>query len=132
MYFTYLENVELFFFYHLLPPPLPHKYTLRKASVGGCPAWQSVIACNACCRKHESSSIPCVTNIFAFPKNNRIFSTIGIICLLLYLLGFTMVQNSGNYWLQLIDDYCSGIPLLVIALVECLSLSYIYGMPRYL
>ena len=60
-----------------------------------------------------------------------ILQFLGIICLILYLLGFTMVQNSGNYWLQLIDDYCSGIPLLVIALVECLSLSYIYGMPRY-
>jgi len=65
-----------------------------------------------------------------FPKL-RIEVLTGIICLLLYLLGFTMVQNSGNYWLQLIDDYCSGIPLLVIALVECLSLSYIYGMPRF-
>ena len=42
-----------------------------------------------------------------------------------------MVQNSGNYWLQLIDNHCSGIPLLVIALVECLSLSYIYGMARF-
>lgn len=42
-----------------------------------------------------------------------------------------MTLHSGNYWLQVIENYAVGIPLLVIALVECLSVSYVYGVERW-
>ena len=55
----------------------------------------------------------------------------GIICLASFLLGITTVLSSGEYWLQFIDSHCSGIPLLVIGLVEVLAISYLYGIERF-
>ena len=54
----------------------------------------------------------------------------GMICLVSFLMGIPLVQSSGEYWVQLYDNYCSGIPLLTIALVECLAISYTYGIDR--
>ena len=45
-------------------------------------------------------------------------------------MGLPLVQSSGEYWMQLIVNYCSGISLLIIALVECIAVSYIYGIDR--
>lgn len=45
-------------------------------------------------------------------------------------MGLPLVQHSGEYWLQLIVEYCSGIPLLIIALVECIAICFIYGIDR--
>ncbi|XP_048576904.1 sodium-dependent neutral amino acid transporter B(0)AT3-like isoform X2 [Nematostella vectensis] len=55
----------------------------------------------------------------------------GLISLVICVLGFPLVQHSGEYWVQLVDGYCSGIPLLIIALVECIAISYIYGIDRF-
>ena len=46
------------------------------------------------------------------------------------VMGLPLVQQSGEYWMQLIVNYCSSIPLLIIALVECIAVSYIYGIDR--
>ena len=46
-------------------------------------------------------------------------------------MGLPLVQQSGEYWMQLIVNYCSSIPLLIIALVECIAVSYIYGIDRW-
>ena len=54
----------------------------------------------------------------------------GIACLLLYALSFTMVTTSGSYWLQIFENYCSGIPLLAIALVEVIAIAYGYGLRK--
>ena len=46
-------------------------------------------------------------------------------------MGLPLVQQSGEYWMQLIVNYCSSIPLLIIALVECIAVSYVYGIDRW-
>jgi len=35
--------------------------------------------------------------------------------------------QGGNYLLQLMDTYCTGWGLLLIALVECVAVSWVYG-----
>ena len=55
----------------------------------------------------------------------------GLVCLVCCLLGLPLVQYSGEYWVQLYINYCSGIPLLIIALVECIAISYVYGIDRW-
>lgn len=55
----------------------------------------------------------------------------GVICLVSFLFAATTVLSSGEYWLQFIDSHCSGIPLLVIGLVEVLAISYVYGVDRF-
>ena len=32
------------------------------------------------------------------------------------------------YWLQIIDYYCAFMTLMMICIVECLLVGYIYGM----
>jgi len=36
-------------------------------------------------------------------------------------------MQGGNYLLQLMDTYCTGWGLLIIALVECIAVSWVYG-----
>jgi len=59
-----------------------------------------------------------------------IIRTTGVICMLIYLPSLVMTQYSGNYWLQIIENYSVGIPLLVVALLEVISVSYLYGIER--
>ena len=40
-----------------------------------------------------------------------------------------VVFQGGNYLLQLMDTYCTGWGLLIIALVECIAVSWVYGKP---
>ncbi|XP_015780280.1 PREDICTED: sodium- and chloride-dependent transporter XTRP3-like [Acropora digitifera] len=65
-----------------------------------------------------------------FPKLKKEYIS-GLVCLVCCLLGLPLVQYSGEYWVQLFINYCSGIPLLIIALVECIAISYVYGIDRF-
>ncbi|KAK2560677.1 Sodium-dependent neutral amino acid transporter B(0)AT3 [Acropora cervicornis] len=65
-----------------------------------------------------------------FPKLKKEYIS-GLVCLVCCLLGLPLVQYSGEYWVQLYINYCSGIPLLIIALVECIAISYVYGIDRF-
>ena len=47
--------------------------------------------------------------------------------LLTYLLTWFAIFQGGNYLLQLMDTYCTGWGLLIIALVECVAVSWVYG-----
>ena len=42
-----------------------------------------------------------------------------------------VVLQGGIYLLHLIDSYCAGISLLVLAFLECLVLQWIYGQHRF-
>ncbi|KAH8299539.1 hypothetical protein KR044_002512, partial [Drosophila immigrans] len=45
-------------------------------------------------------------------------------------LGFT--TNSGMYWLQLMDKYAANWSVLLIAILECVLIAWIYGAQRFL
>ncbi|KAM8711134.1 hypothetical protein ACLKA7_000293 [Drosophila subpalustris] len=45
-------------------------------------------------------------------------------------LGFT--TNSGMYWLQLMDKYAANWSVLLIAIMECVLIAWIYGSQRFL
>ncbi|XP_055380801.1 sodium- and chloride-dependent glycine transporter 1 [Condylostylus longicornis] len=45
-------------------------------------------------------------------------------------LGFT--TNSGMYWLQLMDKYAANWSVLLIAISECVLISWLYGSERFL
>ncbi|XP_055499432.1 sodium- and chloride-dependent neutral and basic amino acid transporter B(0+)-like [Leucoraja erinacea] len=69
-----------------------------------------------------------------FPKMlklKRIYMTSGI-CLLFYFLGLVFVTEAGIYWLNLIDYFCTGWILLIVALLEVTGLSWIYGINRFI
>lgn len=61
-------------------------------------------------------------NIFAL--------SLGLTCLVSFLLGLIFAMRSGNYWLALFDQFAGSIPLLVIGFTEMISVIYIYGIDR--
>ena len=40
-------------------------------------------------------------------------------------------HNAGNYIFTIYDNFCGSIPLLVIALFECIGVAYFYGLQRF-
>ena len=55
----------------------------------------------------------------------------GSICLLLCVMSLMFCHNAGNYTFTIYDNFCGSIPLLVIALFECLGVAYCYGLQRF-
>lgn len=53
------------------------------------------------------------------------------ICGFCYLIGFLFCQHSGQYWLQMFDNYCATLPLLFIGFFELVGVSYIYTTERF-
>uniref|UniRef100_H2YE50 Transporter n=1 Tax=Ciona savignyi TaxID=51511 RepID=H2YE50_CIOSA len=65
----------------------------------------------------------------AFPRQLRhqkcIFTL--AVCVFLLLIGLPLVTQGGFYYLHLLDSYVASYSLIVCAIVEMLSISYIYG-----
>ena len=56
---------------------------------------------------------------------------IGTICLMLCIMSLMFCHNAGNYTFTIYDNFCGSIPLLVIALFECIGVAYFYGLQRF-
>ena len=54
----------------------------------------------------------------------------GIICSLCLIISMVFSHGAGNYVFTLFDNFAGSVPLLVIALFECLAISYVYGLNR--
>ncbi|XP_064609969.1 sodium- and chloride-dependent GABA transporter 3-like [Liolophura sinensis] len=61
----------------------------------------------------------------------KVLVTLGI-CMASYLSGLIFVTKGGMYWFQLFDWYLCFFALMLVALLECLVVSYIYGIERFL
>ncbi|CAL8294613.1 unnamed protein product [Merluccius merluccius] len=66
-----------------------------------------------------------------FPKNWSKEVLTGIMCLSSFSLALIFTLPSGSYWLTLCDSFAGSIPLLVIAYVELMAISYLYGIDRF-
>lgn len=53
------------------------------------------------------------------------------ICVLGFLLGLSCATRGGMYMLQLIDNYAATYSLLLIAIAECVTLTYVYGLDNF-
>ncbi|KAL3886790.1 hypothetical protein ACJMK2_026762 [Sinanodonta woodiana] len=68
-----------------------------------------------------------------FRKNQkRKFALLVCICIFCFLIGLIFCSQGGMYILQLFDNYAATYSLLIIGLVECLALSWVYGVDRFL
>ncbi|XP_073831238.1 sodium-dependent neutral amino acid transporter B(0)AT3 isoform X1 [Musca autumnalis] len=56
---------------------------------------------------------------------------VGGLCFSCCLISMSFANGAGSYIFQLMDSFAGNFPLLVIALFECLSISYIYGIRRF-
>lgn len=64
-------------------------------------------------------------------SNVRMEYISGGICITCFVLGLSMVQDSGSYVVQLFDKFSANVALLVIAICEFVSVSWFYGYERY-
>ncbi|KAM3614300.1 uncharacterized protein V6R79_012421 [Siganus canaliculatus] len=55
----------------------------------------------------------------------------GLLCLIGFVASLIFALGSGNYWLEIFNNYVGSIPLLIIAFFEIVSVSYIYGINRF-
>jgi len=45
-------------------------------------------------------------------------------------MGIIFTTGAGQYWLKLFDTFAGSFPLMVIALLEVVGVSYVYGWRR--
>uniref|UniRef100_A0A1I8P2J0 Transporter n=1 Tax=Stomoxys calcitrans TaxID=35570 RepID=A0A1I8P2J0_STOCA len=56
---------------------------------------------------------------------------VGGLCFSCCMISMCFANGAGSYIFQLMDSFAGNFPLLIIALFECLSISYIYGIRRF-
>ncbi|XP_075169200.1 glycine transporter [Haematobia irritans] len=68
-----------------------------------------------------------------FP-NSRQYKTwvVFFVAILGYIGGLGFTTNSGMYWLQLMDTYAANWSVLLIAITECILITWIYGSQNFL
>lgn len=68
---------------------------------------------------------------FFYKGHRRKLLLLGI-CLVSFGVGLSMVTEGGLYVFQLFDYYaCSGIPLVLFAILESICIGWVYGADRY-
>ena len=65
-----------------------------------------------------------------FPNMRKELVTL-VVAVILFLLGLALVCGPGFYVFQIFDDYSVTIPLLVIALFQCIGVAWVYGNDKY-
>lgn len=54
----------------------------------------------------------------------------GVVCLVCFVISLAFATSTGPYVFDLFDSYCANIPLLVVAFMECVAISYKYGLKK--
>ncbi|CAL8102338.1 unnamed protein product [Orchesella dallaii] len=74
-----------------------------------------------------------VNTVFESPYFSHIRKEIltAIVCFVSFLGGLIFVTGAGEYWVSLFDGYASTTGLVIIALMEIVSVMYIYGHERF-
>ncbi|KAI3383826.1 hypothetical protein SNEBB_010244 [Seison nebaliae] len=54
-----------------------------------------------------------------------------VVCFIEFLLGLFCVTENGAYFLQLLDYFSGSRIILLVAAIEAITISYIYGIHRY-
>jgi solute carrier family 6 amino acid/orphan transporter-like 15/16/17/18/20 len=51
-------------------------------------------------------------------------------CIIGFLIGMLFTQRCGNYFVMMFDDYSATLPLIIVVVFECFSVSWVYGADR--
>ncbi|CAC5426542.1 SLC6A15S [Mytilus coruscus] len=54
----------------------------------------------------------------------------GIVCGTMFVISLCFATTTGSYVFAMFDSFSANIPLLIIAFIECVAMSYIYGLKR--
>ncbi|XP_067944082.1 sodium- and chloride-dependent taurine transporter-like [Watersipora subatra] len=56
----------------------------------------------------------------------------GLMCVICFFIGLSMVTQGGMYVFQIFDFYSGSRIILLVALFECIAVAYVFGVDRYL
>ncbi|KAK2181587.1 hypothetical protein NP493_391g02039 [Ridgeia piscesae] len=76
----------------------------------------------------HTTIIDAVPHIF-LKVRQRSYLMVGL-CMVSFFIGLSCITRGGMYVLQLMDSYCATYSVLLIALVESIALSWVYGYDR--
>lgn len=76
------------------------------------------------------SVITSLSDEFAFVRRHRLKSVfaVGTIC---FLIGLSCVTRGGKFVFEILDYYGGGLPLVYIAVAECVAVMWIYGFKNF-
>ncbi|XP_072125841.1 sodium- and chloride-dependent neutral and basic amino acid transporter B(0+)-like [Mobula birostris] len=102
------------------------------------PLWSVIFFCTIIALGFSSQSvlveviITCLQDEFPFLLREKRLYLTATVCLVLYLSGVFFETQAGIYWLNLIDTFCFGWGLLLMALLELIGICWIYGVNRFI
>lgn len=70
-----------------------------------------------------------IVDMKLFPNLRKEYLT-GALCLSCCLISMAFAHGAGSYVFVLFDNFSGNFPLLIIALCECIAVSYFYGLKR--
>jgi NSS family neurotransmitter:Na+ symporter len=53
-----------------------------------------------------------------------------IVCTLAFFLGLIFCTQGGLFWLDIVDDFLNNFGLVLVGLVECLAIGYVFGAKK--
>ncbi|KAM6223627.1 orphan sodium- and chloride-dependent neurotransmitter transporter NTT5 [Rhynchocyon petersi] len=68
---------------------------------------------------------------FSFSEKHPRLLTVGV-CLLMFLISLLFATPSGSYYVTLMDDYWTVLPLFLIIILENVALAWFFGARRFL
>jgi len=71
--------------------------------------------------------VQCLIDLKLF-KNVKKEAMTGSLCAFCFVVSLCFAQNVGMYIFKIFDDFSGNIPLLLIALFECIGVGYFYGV----
>lgn len=71
-----------------------------------------------------------IFDIDIFKRMKKQYVT-GAVCLFCFFVGLIFTTGAGEYWLKMFDSFAGTIGLVVVALMEMISVVYIYGHAKF-
>lgn len=56
--------------------------------------------------------------------------SLGLACLVCFILVTCFMRQSGSYWLKVFDNFAASLNLVTFAFLEVVRVVYLYGMER--
>lgn len=57
----------------------------------------------------------------------RVIYNSGVVCVVCFFVGLIFCTGAGEYWLKMFDSFAGTIGLVIVALMEMLSVIFVYG-----
>ncbi|XP_011173559.1 sodium- and chloride-dependent transporter XTRP3 [Solenopsis invicta] len=71
-----------------------------------------------------------IFDIDLFKRIKKQYMT-GVVCIICFFVGLIFCTGAGEYWLKMFDSFAGTIGLVIVALMEMISVVYIYGHEKF-